>query len=133
MIELVWDTATAATVSLGDDQTLQVGGSRGLDPADLAAAAAAADVMSAFMAAAEEAGAPILGYAATADVDTGPSGNPVLHLRSYVVAPAGMTDERFSAVAEAALRRSSVSRLVGGNIAAEWDLRVLRGATCAEV
>lgn len=132
MIELVWDTATAATVSLGGNETLQVGGSRGLEPTDLLAAAAAADVMSTFMSAAEEAGAPILGYAATAEVETGPSGEPVLQLRSYVVASAGITDERFSALAEAAVRRSGVARLVGGNIAAEWDLRVLRGATCAE-
>jgi len=132
MIDLVWDTGTAATVSLGADRSLQVGAASGLAPADLAAAAAAADVMSAFLAAAAEAEAPILGYAATADVETAPSGRSALRLRSYIVASAGMTDERFSALAAAALERSAVARLFAGNLAAEWDLRVLRGASCAE-
>jgi hypothetical protein len=84
-------------------------------------------VMCAFMEAAAETDAPVLGYVATADVESTPAGRPTLHLRSYIVGSEGMDDELFSTLAERALDRSIVAGLYGDTIAAEWDLRVLHG------
>ncbi len=127
MIELVWDAGHMATVRLPDGTNLAVGNRTGLAPVDLAAVAAAACVMSAFMEAASEAGAPVLGYVATADVDASQPNRPTLRLRSYIVGAEGLDDELFSALAERALERSTVARLYGDAISAEWDLRVLHG------
>ena len=128
MIELVWDAGQTATARLPSGDDLTVGERVGLAPSDLVAVAAAASVMAAFMQAAAEADAPILGYVATADLETPPSADPVLHLRSYIVGSEGMNDETFSALAEQALDRSTVARLLRQSISAEWDLRVLHGA-----
>jgi len=127
MIELVWDAGQTATARLPHGQDLTVGEPPALSPRDLAAVSAAASVMGAFMEAASEAGAPVLGYVATAEVEEAGSGKPVMHLRSYVVGAEGMNDELFSTLAVRALERSVVARLFGESVQAEWDLRVLHG------
>jgi uncharacterized OsmC-like protein len=127
MIELVWDAGHTATARLPSGDDLTVGDRVGLSPIDLAAVAAAASVMGAFMEAAAETDAPVLGYVATADIETSAETRPTLHLRSYVVGSEGMDDELFSTLAERALDRSLVARLYGDAISAEWDLRVLHG------
>jgi uncharacterized OsmC-like protein len=127
MIELVWDAGQTATARLPSGNDLTVGEHPALSPIDLAAVSAAASVMGAFMDAASETGAPVLGYVATADVEQPESGKPVLHLRSYVVGSEGMDDESFSVLAVRALERSVVAQLFGDSVSAEWDLRVLHG------
>ena len=70
MIEIVWDAGHTATARLPGGAELTVGDRGGLAPSELAAVAAAASVMSAFLEAAVEAAAPILGYVATAEIET---------------------------------------------------------------
>lgn len=128
MIEIVWDAGHTATARLPGGAELKVGNRAGIAPSDLAGVAAASSVMCAFMEAAVETDAPILGYVATADIETSPVDRPVLRLRSYVVGGEGLSDEVFSALAERAVDESTVARLFGDAITVEWDLRVLHGA-----
>jgi hypothetical protein len=128
MIEMVWDAGHTATARLPGGAELTVGNRAGIAPTDLAAVAAAASVMCAFMEAAVETAAPILGYVATADIETSAADRPLLRLRSYVVGAEGLSDDLFSTLAERALDESAVAQLFGDSIAAEWDLRVLHGA-----
>jgi len=127
MIELVWDAGQTATARLAHGQDLTVGEHPALSPIELAAVSVAASVMAAFMEAASEANATVLGYVATAEVEQAESSKPAMHLRSYVVGAEGMNDELFSALAVRALERSVVARLLGESVQAEWDLRVLHG------
>jgi len=128
MIELVWDAGRAATARTSSGVALSIG-NHGLAAADLVGAAAASCLMQAFLEAADEAGVPVLGYMATADVESrSGSDGPIVRLHSYVVVPDDITEREVARLADAARRASPVARLLGDRCVARWDLRVVHGA-----
>jgi uncharacterized OsmC-like protein len=127
MIELVWDAGRIGTARTSSGLTLAVG-PEDLPPADLLGAAAAGCLMQAFLDAAGEAGIDILGYMATADVESASgSDRPIVRLHSYVVVPTAVTESQIARLADVARSRSSVARLLGDRCVADWSLRAVHG------
>ena len=126
MIELVWDAGRIGTARTSSGLTLAVG-PEDLLPADLLSAAAASCLMQAFLDAAGEAGIDVLGYMATADVESSSgSDRPIVRLHSYVVVPTAVTESQIARLADVA-RSRSVARLLGEGCIADWSLRAVHG------
>ncbi|HUL71636.1 MAG TPA: OsmC family protein, partial [Vicinamibacterales bacterium] len=99
-------------------------------PEDLLGMAAAGCVMRAYLKAADEAHVPILSYLATARIE--PSSEmtePRLRVRSFVLGSSDVSEQTLAALAERACQSSAVARLLGDRCSAEWNLRVLGGAS----
>ncbi len=121
------DAERAGTARTASGATLVVG-STDSAPADPIGSAAAGCLMQAFLDVASEAGVPVLGYMATADVDTATE-RPVIRLHSYVVVPAEVTEREVARLGHAALARSPMARLLGDRCIADWSLRAVHGGS----
>jgi len=126
MIELVWDTHMAGTVTTRRGGTLGVGDDAPFGPEDLFSAAVAASVMQAFIGAAAEHDMKVLAYLSTAEMLQTKNGG--IHLDAYIATAKETTDKELATVAEQAVRTSPVARLLGRRLMAEWHLHVLHGA-----
>ena len=129
MVELIWDAERIGTVRTSSGHTLTIGDPSGFAPDELLAMASAGCLMRAFLQAAAEEGVTILGYMATAHVETpSDAGKPTVRLHSYVVGADGVTTKALERLGARAREASAVARVLGDHLHTEWDLQVLHGA-----
>lgn len=127
MIELVWDHRRQGTATASSGTSVTVGEGTNFSPSELLATAVASCLMQTFLQAAEEAGTPILSYAATAHVgpDRESAAAPRVHVCAYIVAPSGAVTRQILMLFERAIERSPIARLLGDRAVLTSDVRVL--------
>ena len=127
MIELVWDQQQQGTATAGTGPTMVVGGPAHFSPDELLATAAAGCHMQTFLKVIEEAGVPILSYAATARVHPGGGAAraPRVQVHAYIVAPPGADAHDILALFEQATGRSPIAQVLGGQALFTANVRAL--------
>lgn len=119
--ELVWDVAARATASAEGAEPLRIAGLHGWSPEGLLAAAAAASVMTRFLALAASAHLEVLGYVSNEHASPGGCG-PQIDLAPCIVVSSDDDAARARALFAAALDEADISRALRQPLRA--DLRV---------
>ena len=121
--ELVWDVAARATASAEGAEPLRIAGLHGWSPEGLLAAAAAASVMTRFLALAASAHLEVLGYVSNEHASPGgPGCGPQIDLAPCIVVSSDDDAARARALFAAALDEADVSRALRQPLRA--DVRV---------
>ena len=125
MIELVWDAEQSGTALTSSGSCAVVGERAQFSPEDLVCMGVASCLMRTVVQRTDEAGIPILSYAATAQV-TSPDGEaPRITVHGYVVASSGAAPHTVDHLCRSSVAHSPVARLLGDRLTATWDVRVL--------
>jgi organic hydroperoxide reductase OsmC/OhrA len=129
MIELVWDAHRCGTATAPSGRSVTVGEGANFSPDDLLAIAAAGCLMRKFLRLTDEADATILGFTATASVDSPDApGTPRVRVQAYVLASRKTRREDLEKIFTAAARLSPIARLLGDHLALRSDIKVLASA-----
>ena len=129
MIQLIWDDHRRGTATAPSCRSVTVGEGANFSPEDLLAMAGASCLMRTFLQLTEEAGIPILGFTATASLDSADVARPSrVHVQSYVVAPQEACGEDLDQLFTAAVRTSPIARLLENRLAVTSEIRILCSA-----
>lgn len=122
--ETVWNTGLSGTGSAGG-RTLSVGFEGDWAPEHLLLLSVESCYMSTFFSLAYAAGLDVLGYVSNARFEQSGHGAPAISLAPCIVVGSPMSATLARETADAALRESAVSRLIGARLHVTPDIRLV--------
>lgn len=126
MVELVWDAEHIGTAVTSSGASAKVGDRAPFSPEDLVAMAAASCLMRSFLQLAEQVRLPILSYASTARLESGPGPTPPrVAVHVFVVASSCTDEQTLRDLCQASAAASPIAQLLGNRVTLTCDVRVL--------
>ena len=128
MIELVWDAERTGTAVAASGASTRVGDEATFSPGDMMAMGASSCLMRTFLDLAARAHVRVLSYASTAELESPPSGPPLLSVHAYLVASSDADRARLLELFADAQRQSSVCRLLDHRLSCTVDIQMIPAA-----